>query len=134
MSTERKPRFAELLRDAPVIGSDPRLRVVTSAGEMASLRFRADLLVVDGGLYSDAELDTADAGTVVLVEGRRNRVRAMLEHNLRHRSLEVRYREVRRRRWPEKVELRLLLELPPRAAWRVRYDKCGYVGTVSGAA
>ena len=53
------------------------------------LQFKSDLIVCDGGFYSPEESDTAEAGTVIFVEGVRRRLREQMAINLARRELDI---------------------------------------------
>ncbi len=85
-STTGKPI---LLRSVPLPTDDLCLTIVGSAAALSQLRFKSDLIVGDGGFYSPEEADTAQAGTVIFVEGVRRRFREQMAIDLARRGLEV---------------------------------------------
>lgn len=93
VSTEDDSRFEAILRAE----DDPRLTVVTSAHELAAMDYVADLIVVDGGfglqLGDPIEAASAREGSLIFVDGKRERQRRALEHNLAGRGLSVDLRE-----------------------------------------
>jgi len=93
VSTETDDFCLKALQENLSNPNDARWTVVTDPSQLAALRFQADLIIGDGGFYSNEEMRAAHAGTVFLAEGNRSKLRGLFSKALAGTAQAVVFRQ-----------------------------------------
>ncbi len=91
VATEDNQYCLKVLPHNLTLGNDPRLIIVTKPTELDALNFSADMIIGDGGFYSEEEFKCAKEGTIVFCEGIRTKLREGFSKSLATRHLKIEF-------------------------------------------